>query len=99
MRFLRLLPFTALLLCACDKPLEEAKQQAYTEKTVTFEYDPEPSPEELAAEEAKIEELEREIENSTNLISDMEAFILMKRENEKKTTVQASTFILYKVIY
>ena len=79
MRFLRLLPFTALLLCACDKPLEEAKQQAYTEKTVTFEYDPEPSPEELAAEEAKIEELEREIENSTNLISDMEAFILMER--------------------
>ena len=69
MKLLRLLPFSALLLFACKKSEESTDSKPVAALTE----------EEIAAKEAKIEELENEIENSTNLISDMDAFIMMER--------------------
>ena len=76
MTFLRLLPLAALLLCACDKSGQKANSPD----------DEISSPREAwiatvkeAEKKLKIEELESEIENSTQIISDMEAFIQMER--------------------
>ena len=75
MKFLRLLPLSALLLCACEKP--EAKVNATDAPA-----EPQVSAAELAelaAKEAKIEELEREIESSAQIIDDLEAAVHMER--------------------
>ena len=75
MSFLRILPLTCLLFCACDKPVEDNTPHIKVE----YVRDPEPSEEEMAAMDAKIEELEREIESSEQIISDLEAAVHMER--------------------
>ncbi len=87
MKLLRLLPFSALLLCGCDKPEEkqasglssDSSPEALAKGEALAKEEATPTVEEVAAKEARIDELERDIENSTNLISDMDAFILMER--------------------
>ena len=65
----RLLPLATLLLSACDKssPQTEAWINAAKEAEERIEM------------EAKIEELEREIESSEQIISDLEAAVQMEK--------------------
>lgn len=75
----RILPLISLILLGCDQAKEKANPAAAPQPSVDSSSEALAKEEEIAATAAKIEELERRIENSTNLISDMEAFVLMER--------------------
>ena len=76
MKFLaRLLPLPALLLSSCEEP--ETTQAPRAESG--SEQQAAPASPDDTGNQAEIDRLESEIENSTNLISDMEAFIMMER--------------------
>ena len=76
MRFPRLLfilsSLSILLLSACRKSEVRATSISSTSK-------PQPTADELAAQETKLKELEREIESSTQIIDDLEVAVVMER--------------------